>query len=121
MEWWSPPSAALSTLRNAAEDGCWGDATGDNRGNGEKKSPCPDFAPGPVPATTLVLFPIPIRSSKPNQKTSSSAPNRSPQRRPSGIMHPFESSLAGMASFFCIFFCRRQQAKRVLILNNHGS
>ena len=39
---------------------------------------------------TLVLFPIPIRSPKPIQPTSSCAPNRSPQRRPTRIRRLLE-------------------------------
>jgi hypothetical protein len=73
-------------------------------GNGEsrgKKSRCPDFAPGLVPAIALVLLPIPIRSPKPIQQTSFSAPNHNPQRRLSRTTRLSEGNWAGITSSLC--------------------
>jgi hypothetical protein len=63
-----------------------------------KKVPCPDLAPGLVPAIAFVLLPMPTRSRTPIQQTSSAVPNRSPDRRPSRIMRSVGHGLAGKTS-----------------------
>src|ERR1017187_3992568 len=91
---------------------CWGDATGGNRGNGVKKTSGSGLAPGRVPCIAIFLLPIPILSPKGIQQTSSSAPNRSPQRRPSRITRLVEGNWAAIISFLP----RLQQVQSVLIL-----
>ena len=65
MEWWS----------NGVVER-WRDAAGGDR---EGKSPGTGFTPSHVPGIAILLLPIPIRSHKRIQQTSSSAPNRSPR------------------------------------------